>query len=69
MITDFFFWDRKGQWFTVNKGPQFSTSTAKPETDLTVDMLLSSVHFHQIQWFKNSYSQKLIQWLVETIHL
>ncbi|RDX55684.1 phenylalanine-tRNA ligase [Polyporus arcularius HHB13444] len=32
---------RKGQWFTVHKGPQFSTSTAKPETDLTVDMLTS----------------------------
>jgi phenylalanyl-tRNA synthetase alpha chain len=32
---------RKGQWFTVNKGSNFSTSTAKPETDLTVDMLTS----------------------------
>ncbi|PPQ83267.1 hypothetical protein CVT25_004006 [Psilocybe cyanescens] len=32
---------KKGQWFTVHKGPQFSTSTAKPETDLTVDMLTS----------------------------
>ncbi|KAF8195736.1 phenylalanine-tRNA ligase [Mycena galopus ATCC 62051] len=32
---------RKGQWFTVHKGPDFSTSTAKPETDLTVDMLTS----------------------------
>ncbi|KXN86409.1 Phenylalanine--tRNA ligase alpha subunit [Leucoagaricus sp. SymC.cos] len=32
---------RKGQWFTVNKGSEFSTSTAKPETDLTVDMLAS----------------------------
>ncbi|KAF7355441.1 Phenylalanine--tRNA ligase alpha subunit [Mycena sanguinolenta] len=32
---------RKGQWFTVHKGPEFSTSTAKPETDLTVDMLTS----------------------------
>ncbi|KAI0750822.1 phenylalanine-tRNA ligase [Daedaleopsis nitida] len=32
---------RKGQWFTVHKGSQFSTSTAKPETDLTVDMLTS----------------------------
>ncbi|KAJ3573352.1 hypothetical protein NP233_g2483 [Leucocoprinus birnbaumii] len=32
---------RKGQWFTVNKGPHFSTSTAKPETDLTADMLTS----------------------------
>ncbi|KAF9569334.1 phenylalanine-tRNA ligase [Agrocybe pediades] len=32
---------KKGQWFTVRKGPQFSTSTAKPETDLTVDMLTS----------------------------
>ncbi|KAF7352664.1 Phenylalanyl-tRNA synthetase alpha chain [Mycena venus] len=30
-----------GQWFTVQKGPDFSTSTAKPETDLTVDMLTS----------------------------
>ncbi|KAH0587726.1 hypothetical protein H2248_006488 [Termitomyces sp. 'cryptogamus'] len=30
---------RKGQWFTVKKGPYFSTSTAKPETDLTVEML------------------------------
>ncbi|KAM6495768.1 phenylalanine-tRNA ligase [Amanita muscaria] len=32
---------KKGQWFTVKKGPNFSTSTAKPETDLTVDMLTS----------------------------
>ncbi|KAI9466861.1 phenylalanine-tRNA ligase [Lactarius psammicola] len=32
---------KKGQWFTVQKGPNFSTSTAKPETDLTVDMLTS----------------------------
>ncbi|KAI6047435.1 hypothetical protein EDC04DRAFT_2864505 [Pisolithus marmoratus] len=32
---------RKGQWFTVRKGPNFSTSIAKPETDLTVDMLTS----------------------------
>ncbi|PCH41234.1 hypothetical protein WOLCODRAFT_137263 [Wolfiporia cocos MD-104 SS10] len=30
---------RKGQWFTVKKGPTFSTSIAKPETDLTIDML------------------------------
>lgn len=30
---------RKGQYFTVHKGPKFSTSTAKPETDLTVEML------------------------------
>ena len=34
---------RKSQWFTVHKGPNFSTSTAKPETDLTVDMLTSLV--------------------------
>ncbi|KAK7054201.1 phenylalanine--tRNA ligase alpha subunit [Favolaschia claudopus] len=32
---------RKGQWFTVQKGTEFSTSTAKPETDLTVEMLTS----------------------------
>ncbi|EJF61276.1 phenylalanine-tRNA ligase [Dichomitus squalens LYAD-421 SS1] len=32
---------RKGQWFTVHKGTKFSTSTAKPETDLTVEMLTS----------------------------
>ncbi|EGN93004.1 hypothetical protein SERLA73DRAFT_190125 [Serpula lacrymans var. lacrymans S7.3] len=32
---------RKGQWFSVRKGANFSTSTAKPETDLTVDMLTS----------------------------
>ncbi|OBZ76084.1 Phenylalanine--tRNA ligase alpha subunit [Grifola frondosa] len=32
---------RKGQWFSVYKGSHFSTSTAKPETDLTVDMLNS----------------------------
>ncbi|KAG5648936.1 hypothetical protein DXG03_000285 [Asterophora parasitica] len=32
---------RHGQWFTVRKGAAFSTSTAKPETDLTVDMLTS----------------------------
>lgn len=30
---------KKGQWFVVHKGPNFSTSTAKPETDLTVEML------------------------------
>ncbi|KAN0126960.1 phenylalanine-tRNA ligase [Russula decolorans] len=40
---------KKGQWFTVHKGPNFSTSTAKPETDLTVEMLASgtwkSAHF------------------------
>ncbi|KAL0577077.1 Phenylalanyl-tRNA synthetase, beta subunit, cytoplasmic [Marasmius crinis-equi] len=34
---------RKGQWFTVHKGSNFSTSTAKPETDLTADMLTSGV--------------------------
>ena len=34
---------RKGQWFTVTKGPDFSTKLAKPETDLTVDMLTSYV--------------------------
>ncbi|KAJ7590826.1 phenylalanine-tRNA ligase [Mycena floridula] len=32
---------RKGQWFAVHKGSNFSTSTAKPETDLTVEMLAS----------------------------
>ncbi|KAJ8523491.1 hypothetical protein ONZ45_g127 [Pleurotus djamor] len=32
---------KKGQWFSVNKGSNFSTSIAKPETDLTVDMLTS----------------------------
>lgn len=32
---------KKGQYFTVNKGVNFSTSTAKPETDLTADMLTS----------------------------
>ncbi|KAK7695430.1 hypothetical protein QCA50_000066 [Cerrena zonata] len=32
---------RKGQWFTVSKGSNFSTSIEKPETDLTVDMLTS----------------------------
>jgi len=32
---------RKGQWFTVHKGSNFSTSTTKPETDLTVEMLTS----------------------------
>ncbi|KAF7292348.1 Phenylalanine-tRNA ligase [Mycena chlorophos] len=32
---------RKAQWFTVAKGSNFSTSTAKPETDLTVEMLTS----------------------------
>ncbi|KAF8914038.1 tRNA synthetases class II core domain (F)-domain-containing protein [Gymnopilus junonius] len=35
---------KKGQWFTVYKGSQFSTSTAKPETDLTADMLVSALH-------------------------
>ncbi|KAL0949400.1 hypothetical protein HGRIS_009463 [Hohenbuehelia grisea] len=32
---------KKGQWFSVSKGSNFSTSNAKPETDLTVDMLTS----------------------------
>ncbi|THH12544.1 hypothetical protein EW146_g7593 [Bondarzewia mesenterica] len=32
---------RKGQWFTVHKGPNFSTSIAKPETDLSVEMMTS----------------------------
>lgn len=32
---------KKSQWFTVTKGPNFTTSIAKPETDLTVDMLTS----------------------------
>ncbi|PFH52843.1 hypothetical protein AMATHDRAFT_73967 [Amanita thiersii Skay4041] len=32
---------KKGQWFTVRKGSKFSTSTAKPETDLTAEMLTS----------------------------
>jgi len=32
---------KKGQWFTVAKGPAFSTSIEKPETDLTVDMISS----------------------------
>ncbi|OCH87914.1 hypothetical protein OBBRIDRAFT_820437 [Obba rivulosa] len=32
---------KKGQWFTVEKGPAFSTSIEKPETDLTVDMIAS----------------------------
>lgn len=40
-ILIFVFVYRKGQWFTVYKGDNFSTSTAKPETDLTVDMLTS----------------------------
>ncbi|KAF8341638.1 tRNA synthetases class II core domain (F)-domain-containing protein [Cantharellus anzutake] len=30
---------RKLLWFTVNRGPNFSTSTEKPETDLTFEML------------------------------
>ncbi|KAF6762347.1 phenylalanine-tRNA ligase [Ephemerocybe angulata] len=32
---------KKGQWFAVMKGANFSTSIAKPETDLTADMLTS----------------------------
>ncbi|KZT19273.1 hypothetical protein NEOLEDRAFT_1142288 [Neolentinus lepideus HHB14362 ss-1] len=32
---------RKGQWFAVQKGPSFSTSIAKLETDLTVESLTS----------------------------
>ncbi|KAI0036816.1 tRNA synthetases class II core domain (F)-domain-containing protein [Vararia minispora EC-137] len=32
---------KKLQWFTVRKGPSFSTSIAKLETDLTVEMLTS----------------------------
>ncbi|KAH8118357.1 tRNA synthetases class II core domain (F)-domain-containing protein [Phellopilus nigrolimitatus] len=32
---------KKGKWFTVHKGPSFSTSLAKLETDLTADMLVS----------------------------
>ncbi|ELU45732.1 phenylalanine-tRNA ligase [Rhizoctonia solani AG-1 IA] len=34
---------RKGLWFTVTKGSNFSTSIAKPETDLTYDMLQTGV--------------------------
>ena len=34
---------RKGQWFTVHKGSKFSTSIAKHETDLTVEMITSYV--------------------------
>ncbi|CCA73331.1 probable FRS2-phenylalanine--tRNA ligase beta chain, cytosolic [Serendipita indica DSM 11827] len=30
---------KKGQWYDVAKGPEFSTSTAKPETDLTAEMI------------------------------
>jgi hypothetical protein len=59
---------RKGQWFTVDKGSNFSTSTAKPETDLTVEMLTSwvqiipetYVHFILVQWrMENFYLQKI----------
>lgn len=32
---------RKLLWFTVQKGPAFTTSIEKPETDLTVEMLQS----------------------------
>ncbi|KAF9008942.1 phenylalanine-tRNA ligase [Cyathus striatus] len=32
---------KKGQWFTVARGEHFTTSIAKPETDLTADMLTS----------------------------
>ncbi|KAL5527404.1 hypothetical protein ACEPAG_6195 [Sanghuangporus baumii] len=32
---------KKGQWFTVHKGPNFSLSLEKPETELTADMLVS----------------------------
>jgi phenylalanyl-tRNA synthetase alpha chain len=32
---------RKGQWFSVEKGPSFSISLEKPETDLTADMIAS----------------------------
>lgn len=32
---------KKGQWFTVQKGSKFSTSIVKPETDLTADMIAS----------------------------
>ena len=34
---------RKLLWFTVKKGPNFSTSIEKPETDLTFEMLQSYV--------------------------
>jgi phenylalanyl-tRNA synthetase alpha chain len=42
----------------VKKGPQFSTSTTKPETDLTVDMLTSSVPclLLDFKWLRNSSS-------------
>ncbi|KAF9534187.1 phenylalanine-tRNA ligase [Crepidotus variabilis] len=42
---------KKGQWFTVKKGSQFSTSTAKPETDLTTEMLTSG------SWKTSSYKK------------
>jgi phenylalanyl-tRNA synthetase alpha chain len=35
----------------VKKGPNFSTSIAKPETDLTVDMLTSCVHILSLDAF------------------
>ncbi|KAF8165216.1 phenylalanine-tRNA ligase [Crassisporium funariophilum] len=42
---------KKGQWFTVHKGSKFSTSTAKPETDLTADMLATG------SWKTSTYKQ------------
>ncbi|PVG03460.1 putative FRS2-phenylalanine--tRNA ligase beta chain, cytosolic [Serendipita vermifera] len=42
---------RKGQWYTVSKGPEFSTSTVKPETDLTTEMITSG------SWKTSTYKQ------------
>jgi phenylalanyl-tRNA synthetase alpha chain len=59
-------WCRKGQWFAVHKGANFSTSTAKPETDLTADMIASYVQIRQdclIPYLTH------LQWDVEDIYL
>jgi hypothetical protein len=57
---------RKSQWFTVKKGPQFSTSTAKPETDLTADMLVSSVCTSYLILLSLS-DCNILQWFLEDV--
>ena len=53
--------ERKGQWFTVHRGANFSTSLAKPETDLTTEMLVSWV----IRYSGSIQSHSVVQWGLE----
>jgi hypothetical protein len=58
--------DRKGLWYNVTKGPDFSTSTAKPETDLTAEMMTSYVPELSLRRLLNRLGQ---QWRLENLHV